>query len=235
MEELRKSLSFSKRERVAVVVILAAILALVLACVLHRPRVSLDEASLHDLDSLWALRTAAIEAQRNEAKEQAVERVALWPAVAAKEKRPQSYRPQEKTAWEPPAIPIVDLNTVDSATLVALPQIGPWSAVRILEYRDRLGGYVDVGQLHEVKGIDSARFAIATPYMMIDGTEPRKIDVNRDDFKTLVHHPYLTYEQVKCIFRQREGRGMIKSWAQLEALISEAGEVNPMLEHYVKY
>ena len=54
-------------------------------------------------------------------------------------------------------------------------------------------------------------------------------------FRTLLHHPYLSYEQVKRIFNQREQRGMIKNWAQLEALIQEDGEVNPMLEYYVKY
>jgi hypothetical protein len=59
--------------------------------------------------------------------------------------------------------------------------------------------------------------------------------VNRADFKTLVNHPYLSYEQVKRIFNQREKRGMIKNWAQLEALIKEEGEVNPLLEHYVKF
>lgn len=235
MDEFRKSLSFSRRERVAVIALLAAIVLLVLACVFHRPRVSLDEASLHDLDSLWALRNAAVEEQRHEAKEQTAERVTPLPAVASNKKPRQTYHPQEKTAWEPPVIPVVDLNTVDSAALVTLPQIGPWSAVRIIEYRDKLGGYVDLNQLREVKGMDSARFAIATPYMVINETEPRKIDVNRDDFKTLVHHPYLSYEQVKCIFRQREGKGMIKSWPQLESLIREAGDVNPLLERYVRY
>jgi hypothetical protein len=51
----------------------------------------------------------------------------------------------------------------------------------------------------------------------------------------LGHPPYLRHEQVKRIFRQRESRGMIKNWAQLEALLKEEGEVNPLLERYVRY
>ena len=50
-----------------------------------------------------------------------------------------------------------------------------------------------------------------------------------------MHHPYLSYEQVKRIVNQREKRGMIKNWAQLEALLKEEGEVNPLLEQYVKF
>ena len=141
----------------------------------------------------------------------------------------------DHTRPAPREIPHVELNTVDSATLVELPQIGPYIAMRIIEYRERLGGYADLEQLREVKGVDSTRFDIITPYIDTGEQELRKIDVNRDDFRTLVRHPYLNYEQVKRIFNQREKRGMIKNWKQLEALIKEAGEVNPWLEYYVKY
>ena len=141
-----------------------------------------------------------------------------------------SAKPVEKKA-----IPIVDLNTVDSTTLVELPQIGPYTAVRIIEFREKLGGFVDKEQLRDVKGMDEARFAAIQPYINLGAVEIRKVDVNRADFKTLVHHPYLSYEQVKLIFNQREKRGMIKNWEQLETLLMEEGEVNPLLEQYVKY
>jgi DNA uptake protein ComE-like DNA-binding protein len=136
---------------------------------------------------------------------------------------------------EKKAIPIVDINTVDSTTLVELPQIGPYTAVRIIEFREKLGGFVDLEQLRDVKGMDEARFAAIKPYIIIGEVETHKIDVNRADFKTLVHHPYLSYEQVRRIFNQREKRGMIKNWTQLEELLKEEGEVNPLLEQYVKF
>ena len=304
MEELRKFLSFNKGERIAIITILAVVLLLVLACVLHRPRVSLDEASLRNLDSLLALRNAAIEEQQQNATQNAVQQVIeltpfpfnpntmteeegkrigltdrqirniinyrdkggkfysksdlaklytiteedfaqlepfiVLPEVARRttsnadtEKKPtqqEEAKPEEKKA-----IPIVDLNTVDSLTLVELPQIGPYTALRIIEFREKLGGFVDKEQLRDVKGMDEARFSAIESYINIGETETRKIDINRADFKALVHHPYLNYEQVKRIFNQREKRGMIKNWAQLEALIKDEGEVNPLLEHYVKF
>lgn len=303
MEELRKFLSFNKGERIAIISILAVVLLLVLACVLHRPRVSLDETSLHNLDSLLALRNAALEEQNQHTTEttQAIaeltpfpfnpntmteeegrrlgltdrqirniinyrdkggkfyakgdlaklytiseedfaqlEPFIVLPEVARGTSNKSSSKKQEETAGEEPkpvkkAIPVVDINTVDSLTLVELPQIGPYMALRIIEFRDKLGGYVDKEQLREVKGMDSTRFATIEPYVIIGETEPTKVDVNRADFKTLVHHPYLSYEQVKRIVNQREKRGMIKNWAQLEDFLKTEGEIHPLLQYYVKF
>ena len=304
MEELRKFLSFNKGERVAIITILAVILLLVLACVFHRPRVSLDETSLHNLDSLLALRNAALEEQLQKQTEKTMEMSELHPfpfnpntiteeewlqmgltdrqvrnimnykakggkfysksdlgklyTISEEEfaqlepfivlpeasrnasgktssRRQETSSFEEKPKSEKKDIPIVDLNTVDSTTLVELPQIGPYTAVRIIEFREKLGGFVDKEQLRDVKGMDDARFAAIQPYINLGAVEIRKVDVNRADFKTLVHHPYLSYEQVKRIVNQREKRGMIKNWEQLEALLKEEGEVNSLLEQYVKF
>ena len=297
-------MSFNKGERVAIITILALILVFVLAIVLHRPRLSLDETSLHNLDSMLALRQAALEEQQQREASSHTQQTAeltpfpfnpntmteeegrsigltdrqirnilnyrdkggkfysksdlgklytiseeefaqlepfiVLPEVAQKSHKKKTensdyQKEKEESKPMPKAIPHVDLNTVDSTTLVELPQIGPYMAMRVLEFRDKLGGYVDKQQLRDVKGMDSARFATIEPYINIGDADLRKLDVNRADFKTLVHHPYLSYEQVKRIFNQREKRGMIKNWAQLEALIKEDGEVNPLLENYVKF
>jgi len=311
MEPVRKWFIFNKGERVAIITIMAAIILLILACLFRPARKSLSDTYLHNLDSLLALRQAAIEEQQQQKMEQTQETTELHPfpfnpntltedewrqmgltdrqvrnIMNYKAKGGKFYSKndlgklytiseEEFAQLEPfivlpevsrgkntntkatsqggvstgsttatssttvpsekKAIPVVDLNTVDSTTLVELPQIGAYTAVRIIEFREKLGGFVDKEQLRDVKGMDEARFAAIQPYINLDVVEIHKIDVNRDDFKTLVHHPYLSYEQVKRIVNQRERRGMIKNWAQLEALIKDEGEVNPLLEHYVKF
>ena len=283
---------------------MAVIVILVLACIFRPMRKSLSDATLHDLDSLLALRQAAIEQQQQQQAEKPQEVAELHPfpfnpntiteeewkqigltdrqvrsimnykakggrfysksdveklyAISEEEyaqlepfivlpevargntskptaKKQESQVFDDKPQPEKKAIPVVDLNTVDSTTLVELPRMGGYMASRIIAFRDKLGGFVEVAQLLDVKGLDSTRFAAMRPYLLIGDTETRRIDVNRADFKTLVSHPYLSYEQVKRIFRQRETRGMIKNWAQLEALLKEEGEVNPLLEHYLSY
>ena len=132
-------------------------------------------------------------------------------------------------------IPIVDINSVDSATLVELPQIGSFTAVRIIEYREKLGGFIQLEQLHEVKGVDSTRYATILPYLRLENVEIQQLDVNRSDFKTLVNHPYLSYNQVKAIVNHREKKGMIKNWTQLQTVVGEKEPINPLIESYLKY
>ena len=314
MEPVRKWFTFNKGERVAIITIMAAIIFLILACLFRPAHKSLSDASIHDLDSLLALRQAAIEEQRQQKAEQTQETTELhpfpfnpntlteeeWlqmgltdrqvrnimnyqakggkfyskadlgklytiseedfaqlepfivlPEVSRGKNTKSSSQGDVSTpststgtassaSTEAPAvkksIPIVDINAADSTTLVELPQIGGYTAMRIIAFRDKLGGFIDKEQLRDVKGMDTERFATIEPYIIIgDENDLRKIDVNRDDFKIWVNHPYLNYEQVKRIVNQRERRGMIKNWAQLEALIKDDGEVNPLLEHYVKY
>ena len=52
---------------------------------------------------------------------------------------------------------MVELNSADSATLDALPGIGPWYTRQILSYRERLGSYADINQLLDIRGFDTAR------------------------------------------------------------------------------
>jgi DNA uptake protein ComE-like DNA-binding protein len=303
MESLRKWFSFSKGESIAIITILAVLFILVLACLFRPSRKSLSEASLHNLDSLLALRQAAIVAQQQQQAERPQEVLELhpfpfnpntmtedgWKQIGLTDRQIRSIMnyqakggkfytksdfgklynisEEEFAQLEPfivlpevsrtshtksstqsgastgsttdktekKAIPIVDLNTADSALLVELPQIGGYTAVRIIAFRDKLGGFVEKEQLLDVKGMNEERFKTIEPYIVIGEVELLKTDVNRADFKTLVNHPYFSYEQVKRIFNQREKRGMIKNWAQLEALLNEDGEVNPLLENYVKF
>ena len=132
-------------------------------------------------------------------------------------------------------IPIVDINTVDSTTLVELPQIGSYTASRIITYREKLGGFIDLEQLCEVKGVDSARYQTILPYLRLENVEIHEVDVNRSDFKTLVNHPYLNYNQVKTIVNYREKKGMFKNWTQFQTIVGEKEPVNPLIERYLKF
>lgn len=150
----------------------------------------------------------------------------------AKEKEMKS---DEKSQIAKKEIPVVDLNTVDSVTLVELPQIGSYTAGRIIAYREKLGGFINVEQLREVKGVDSARYATVLPYLRLENAEIQLLDVNRADFKALVNHPYLNYNQVKLIVSHREKKGMVKNWTQLQTIIGEKEPLNPLIERYLKY
>lgn len=64
--------------------------------------------------------------------------------------------PQPPGAAPGGAAAVVDLNTADVAALDGLPGIGPVLAQRIVDHRERIGGFTSVEELAEVPGIGPA-------------------------------------------------------------------------------
>ena len=112
-----------------------------------------------------------------------------------------------------PAGSTVDANAADTALLKQIPGIGSYYARRIVDYRERLGGYIaaaQVGEAHENLPPDiAAWFVVSQP------AKVRRLNVNKATFGELVRHPYLSYEQVKEIFRYRQTDGELRSWDDL--------------------
>ena len=102
---------------------------------------------------------------------------------------------------------VFELNSADSLDLVQLYNIGPTIARRILKYRSLLGGYYCKEQLHEVYGIDSARYADIAPHLTVNSALVTRLDLNTATIDQLKRHPYLDYYQAKAIVRMREEKG----------------------------
>lgn len=81
-----------------------------------------------------------------------------------------SFRPEE-------AVPL-ELNSADSAALVALRGIGPLTAGRIVRYRERLGGYACVEQLQEIEGMTDRNYRLIEQQIFVDSSKIKKIDIN---------------------------------------------------------
>ena len=234
----------NKGERIAVISLLA-IIAILLGISVFRPEIRLskkEKAAFHNLDSLIALQEEAKKAEQEKALMLAQKATSEPPksthktalSKAGKTSSQSSEKPirHESKSYESKPIPILDINVADSTALVALPQIAEVMASRIHRYRNRLGGFVAIEQLFDVKGMDTERFVAIKPYIVLEHDEIVKINVNQDEFKTLLRHPYLEYDQVKAIVNHRERKGFIKDWNQLKEIV---GDVNPLLERYVTY
>ena len=125
----------------------------------------------------------------------------------------------------------VVLNTADTSALKTIPGIGSYYARRIVEYGQRLGGYVSVSQIDEIEGIP----AEAKKYLKVEDSHPRRMNVNRLSLEELRRHPYLNFFQARAITDYRRLHGPIKSLNDLRLSKDFPQEAIDRLTPYVEY
>lgn len=112
----------------------------------------------------------------------------------------------------------VELNGADSASLVKVRGIGPAFARRIIRYRDKLGGFSDIGQLQDVYGMDSARFNLIEEYLYTNADLIKKINVNSASLDELRSHPFIDYYIAKAIVDKRIQKGAFDDLNELKEI-----------------
>ncbi len=103
------------------------------------------------------------------------------------------------------------LNAADTTALKTIPGVGSYYARKIVQYRERLGGFIALSQVDEIEGLPAG----CSRWFTLDETAVKKIRVNHASFKELVRHPYLSYEQTKDIVNHIRQYGPLHSWRDL--------------------
>ena len=62
---------------------------------------------------------------------------------------------------------LVHLNSADQAALESIPEVGPVTALAILEYRAEIGSFSSIDQLLEVSGVGPATLEAIRPYVTL--------------------------------------------------------------------
>ena len=136
--------------------------------------------------------------------------ISLPAQLPTKKKGAKKYEPKNVLTVKK-ATEKFDLNNADTSELKKIYGIGDKLALRILKYRDALGGFVDKNQLKEVYGLDSLVIQRLSENSTIQNEfQPKKINVNTASEKQLSSHPYL-YKMAKSIVSYRFQHGNFKA------------------------
>jgi competence protein ComEA len=123
-----------------------------------------------------------------------------------------------------PPLMVIDLNEADSLQLVKVRGIGPAFAIRILHYRERLGGFHRKDQLKEVFGIDDGMYKEIKGQFVLQNRHIRKLNINTVTFEDLKNNPYLNFKQANAIVMYRKEHGNYDSIDELKNIaILDAG------------
>lgn len=119
----------------------------------------------------------------------------------------------ERKVWN------IELNSADTIALVELPGIGSKLAQRIINFRDRLGGFYSIDQVGETYGLADSIFKKIKPYLHINGGV-KKININTATRDELKLHPYIKWNLANILVEYRNQHGHYKNIEELKNISS---------------
>lgn len=131
----------------------------------------------------------------------------------------------EKTTYARPEkkVVIVNINEADTSEFISLPGIGNKLAARIVNFRDKLGGFYSVEQIKETYGLPDSTFQKIKASLQLSGSV-KKLNVNTATKDELKVHPYIRWNLANAIVEYRNQHGNFKSLDELKniAVIDKA-------------
>lgn len=127
----------------------------------------------------------------------------------------------------------IEINSADIVTLEELPGIGNKLATRIVNFRDKLGGFYSVEQLGETYGIADSVFQKIKPYLHANG-EVKKLNINTATKDELKMHPYIKWNLANAIVEYRNQHGNYKSLDELKNIAAMDEETYKKIVHYLQ-
>jgi DNA uptake protein ComE-like DNA-binding protein len=141
----------------------------------------------------------------------------------------RSSKPQNKI--EP-----FDINTADTLQLKKIFGIGSVLSVRILKYRDLLGGFVDFDQFAEVYGLKpEVTERLQTACFIKENFIPKQLSLNSAKAYELYRHPYISKDFAAKIIAYRQTNGKINTKEQLYQLDSGQIQTLKKLTSYLDF
>ena len=113
---------------------------------------------------------------------------------------------------------VIDINTADTTEFISLPGIGSKLAARIVNFRQKLGGFSSVAQLGETYGIPDSTFQKIKPRLQCNNPALKTININTADINELRAHPYLRWNIANAIVNYRQQHGSYKSVEDLKKI-----------------
>lgn len=125
-----------------------------------------------------------------------------------------------------------DLNTGDTTDFMKIKGIGSGYAIRIIKFREMLGGFANAEQIRETYGLPPETVEEILKYGFLkDGV--KKLKINQLSLSEL-RHPYIKYFQAKAIIAYREQHGVFKNSEDLKQIkiLDEATilKISPYIE-----
>jgi competence protein ComEA len=163
-----------------------------------------------------------------------VERLLPYITIKETEKEKPAYSTSfyEKKEYKKERI-TVNINTGDTAAFIALPGIGSKLANRIINYRNKLGGFYTTEQVAETFGLPDSTFQKIKDRLIIDTTAIRRLNINIVSLDELKQHPYIRYHLANAIIQYRTQHGNFSNPEDIKKIMLVTEEIYTKLAPYL--
>ncbi len=165
-----------------------------------------------------------------------VARLTPYVKIEIAEKNSADKKPYHTNTYHPykkPEPVIIDINSADTTAYISLPGIGSKLANRIIIFRDKLGGFYSVEQVHETFGLPDSTFQKIKSRLTVNKTSVKQININTATLDEIKAHPYLRYNIANAIVQFRTQHGTFSSVDQIKNIMIITPEVFAKVEPYL--
>ena len=113
----------------------------------------------------------------------------------------------------------VDVNSLSITEFEELGKFWKYNAKQIVEYREKLGGFVNKEQLLEIWSVKRKYYDNIKDDFFVDLSKVRKIRLNFADDEELAIHPYLNRVNARDIIKHIAEKGQFKSIKELRTFV----------------
>lgn len=163
----------------------------------------------------------------------------LLPYIKIENAQTASMQPEktfEKPTYEKPKYTpvVVDINIADTTAFIALPGIGSKLSQRIINFRDKLGGFYKIEQVGETFGLPDSTFQKIKARLVLSNAAVKQININTATLDEMKTHPYIRYNIANAIVQYRTQHGSFSSVNDINKLAMMTPEVFNKLSPYLK-
>ena len=127
----------------------------------------------------------------------------------------------------------VDINTADTTAFIALPGIGSKLANRIINFRDKLGGFYKVEQVAETFALPDSTFQKIKANLILTRATVKKININTATLDEMKIHPYIRYNLASAIVQYRLQHGVFLTISDIKKIMMVTEEIYLKLAPYL--
>ena len=179
-----------------------------------------------DIGKIWGL------------QEDDVKRLMPYVQIAGKEKNTFTYPEKNeeiKTFEKKYNAPLsIDVNNADSTAFISLPGIGSKLSQRIINFRDKLGGFYKVEQVAETFGLADSTFQKIKASLQIINATVKQFNINTATIEELKTHPYIRYNIATAIIQYRNQHGNFSSVNDLKKIMLVTEDLFNKISPYLK-